>query len=212
MELIFVIVVIGILAAVIMPRTGSNKLYEAATQVLSHIRYTQHLAMVDDKFDPNDTNYNPNGCGILHPGEWYLSFWRIRFFSLLNEWQYVVFSDRNRCGTVDVTGVIEPALDPLTKKMLYDTGDDKGLENVNLTKTYGITNITSTCDSNALDTFFDYLGRPYTHSVGIGTNPPYSNLLQNDCNITLTNPEGTVSIKIHPETGYACILNGNVCQ
>ena len=40
MEVIIVIVVIGILAAVVIPRTGSNKLNEAASQVISHIRYT----------------------------------------------------------------------------------------------------------------------------------------------------------------------------
>ncbi len=33
-ELIFVIIVIGILAVVVMPRSSSNKLQEAATQVL----------------------------------------------------------------------------------------------------------------------------------------------------------------------------------
>lgn len=197
-ELIFVIVVIGILAAVIMPRTGSNKLHEAATQVLSHIRYTQHLAMVDDKFDPNDTNYNPNGCGTLHPGKWYLSLWRIRLHSLNNLSEYSVFSDKNRCGSIDITGIIEPAIDPLSREMIY---------NVDLTKLYGITSITSTCDDGNLDIFFDNLGRPYVNSVSTGVTPPYSNLLTQDCNLTMSSTEGNVVITVHPETGYACILN-----
>ncbi|MCF6310454.1 MAG: type II secretion system GspH family protein, partial [Sulfurimonas sp.] len=51
LELVMVIVVIGILAAVMLPRVASDRLAEAATQVISHIRYTQHLAMVDDQFD-----------------------------------------------------------------------------------------------------------------------------------------------------------------
>jgi prepilin-type N-terminal cleavage/methylation domain-containing protein len=49
LELIFVIIVIGILAVLAMPSFNKNSLAEAAEQVAGHIRYTQHLAMVDDK-------------------------------------------------------------------------------------------------------------------------------------------------------------------
>jgi len=52
LELVFVIIVIGILAVVAMPNFKGNPLQTAAEQVATHIRYTQHLAMVDDKFDP----------------------------------------------------------------------------------------------------------------------------------------------------------------
>lgn len=77
-ELVFVIVVIGILAAVIIPNTRTNPLYEAAAQLQSHIRYTQHLAMVDDKFDANDAN-------------WHKNRWQIRF----NGNQYSIASQNN---------------------------------------------------------------------------------------------------------------------
>lgn len=49
-ELTFVIVIIGILSAVILPRFNSQNNADTAIKLLSHIRYTQHLAMVDDKF------------------------------------------------------------------------------------------------------------------------------------------------------------------
>lgn len=67
LELIMVIVVIGILAAVILPRTDSNRAREAATQLISHIRYTQHLAMIDDKFDSTAGS------------NWYRNLWQIVF-------------------------------------------------------------------------------------------------------------------------------------
>ncbi|EDZ62175.1 protein containing N-terminal methylation domain [Sulfurimonas gotlandica GD1] len=51
LELVFVLVVIGILAAVMLPDMKSSKVAESAVQLQSHIRYAQHLAMVDDKFD-----------------------------------------------------------------------------------------------------------------------------------------------------------------
>ncbi|WP_258030695.1 pilus assembly FimT family protein [Campylobacter concisus] len=49
-ELIFVIVVVGILAAIMIPKLNRNASREAANQILTHIRYTQHLAMQDDKY------------------------------------------------------------------------------------------------------------------------------------------------------------------
>lgn len=70
-ELVFVIVVIGILAAVIIPNTRTNPLYEAATQLVSHIRYTQHLGMVDDKFDSGNANWHRNRWQIRFTGNQY---------------------------------------------------------------------------------------------------------------------------------------------
>ena len=92
LELIMVIVIIGILAAVIIPRTGSNKTAEAAIQLISHIRYTQHLAMVDDKFDSTIN--------------WYQNLWQIRFDGTGSS--YSIVSDNN------------PALDPLNKTNMQD--------------------------------------------------------------------------------------------
>lgn len=66
LELVFVIVVIGILAAAIIPSTRTNPAQEAAIQLLSHIRYTQHLAMIDDKYDAA----NPT---------WFQERWQIAF-------------------------------------------------------------------------------------------------------------------------------------
>ena len=67
-ELVFVIVIIGILAAVIIPSVKSNKLRKAAIQLVSHIKYTQHLAMINDKFEISDNS-------------WYKKRWQIIFGS-----------------------------------------------------------------------------------------------------------------------------------
>ena len=76
LELVFVIVVIGILAAVIMPNMKTNPVREAAIDLLSQIRYTQHLAIIDDKFDPNNNR-------------WYRNRWQIAFngtnFSIVSD-------------------------------------------------------------------------------------------------------------------------------
>ena len=76
LELVFVLVVIGILAAVILPRTTSDSAVEAALELQSSIRYTQHLAMQDDKFDANNNT-------------WFRNRWQIRF----NGSKYSIVSD-----------------------------------------------------------------------------------------------------------------------
>lgn len=78
MELAFVIVIIGILTAVIIPRTSSSRVHEYAAQLTSAIKHTQHLSMVDDAFssDPNwhrnrwkitinDSNYSVQSNGTF---------------------------------------------------------------------------------------------------------------------------------------------------
>ena len=66
LELVFVIVVIGVLAAAIIPRMDRDNVAEATIQLQSHIRYTQHLAMVDDKYNATDPT-------------WFEKRWQIRF-------------------------------------------------------------------------------------------------------------------------------------
>jgi len=71
LELVFVIIVIGILAAVIIPSTRTNPAQEAAIQLLSHIRYTQHLAMVDDKYDATNPTWFQERWQIIFAGNAY---------------------------------------------------------------------------------------------------------------------------------------------
>lgn len=113
LELVFVIIVIGILAVLAMPNFNRHPLQEAAEQLANHIRYTQHLAMVDDKFDPADAN-------------WWKRKWQLKITGT----SYAVFSDSVTInGTVDAG---EAAIDPLTKTPISA---------INLATDYGITAI-----------------------------------------------------------------------
>ena len=84
LELVFVIVVIGILAAVIIPRVKTNPVDEAAVNLLSKIRYTQHLALVDDKYGENTPTTPPTV-------DWYKKRWQINFSGNT----YSIVSDNN---------------------------------------------------------------------------------------------------------------------
>jgi len=198
LELVFVIIVIGILAVLAMPNFNRHPLQEAAEQVAGHIRYTQHLAMVDDKFDPTDST-------------WYKKLWRIRFYEsgTPDTYYYAVFNDTDKENNIDTTTHTEPAIDPLTQTYLYvgnTSTDPKNNHKMNLTNTYGIASVSSTCDTGWIEFFFDNLGRPYVNSISSNPTPPYSNLLSIDCNITLVHQtDGNAIITIRPETGYVSV-------
>jgi Tfp pilus assembly protein FimT len=195
-ELIFIIIIVGILAAILIPSSQSNRLREAADQVVSHIRYTQHLAMMDDKFDPGNA-------------AWFRSRWQILFEQNAdNEWIYTIFSDGNNAGIINGNPEeVEIAVNPqdpssrLTGRTeTYSTGD------INLGSKYGITDIAFT-DCNSDRIVFDYLGRPMVNNpMGYAVSYEAGNLITDPCTITLTNSAGEFArITIQPETGFAQI-------
>ena len=123
-ELVFVIVVIGILAAVIIPSTRTNPLQEAAIQLLSDIRYTQHLAMVDDKYSANDANWEK--------GRWQMVF---AFTGAAVDYNpsYTIFSDKDTgSGYGGDASSGEMAKNPQNIKQLM-TGGHTGASNLTFT-------------------------------------------------------------------------------
>jgi len=199
LELVFVIVIVGILSYFVSSSFQRNPLREAADQVISHIRYTQHLAMMDDKFDPNDAT-------------WFRENWQFEFRRFFNPLQiyYEIYSDIDQNGNSDTVNPEETARDPLTNN--YLDGNNTKLD---ITKSFGITDVqfTQNCHVGAGigELAFDALGRPYYYITS--TQPPQANMYQylliQDCNITLINPDGNVTITVTKETGYTYISAQN---
>lgn len=193
LELVFVIIVIGILSILAMPNFNRHPLQEAAEQVASHIRYTQHLAMVDDKYDTNDSL-------------WFRENWQIEFVSTASNVWYKIYSDIDHMGNSDNVTQREPAVDPLTGSTLDGNSDITDLK-----KKFAIESVvfSANCKGNGTgkELSFDSLGRPYYYITS--ANPPESNmyayLLTSDCSITLTHPDGTAVITVRPETGYVSV-------
>lgn len=192
LELVFVLIIIGILAVLAMPNFRGHPLQDAAEQVASHIRYTQHLAMVDDRYKENNTT-------------WFRERWQIRFRRLTPETGYVIFSDRNQQRNSDNN---ETAIDPLTGERINGF---LNYRNANLTTKYGITDVNSSCwqDDNTLVAtnrgviVFDNLGRPY-RGVSDATTP-FQYLLTQSCVIKLVHPDGNATITVRPDTGYVAV-------
>ena len=203
-ELVFVIVVLGILASLAMGRMDRDLKQEASETILSHIRLAQQLALRDNKHEAN----NPN---------WYTKYWQMEYLECDNgDYIYRVGSHSTSNGSnwgIDVKR--EAAIDPIDGKYIWaepvtcTSGTDTS-ENVLLTKKFGISNIVNSggC-SNIDDIGFDYLGRPY-NGIALPLAADFSNIMTADCNLTFTmstdgvNDEFIITIK--SETGHSFIV------
>jgi len=212
LELVFVIVVVGILSYFAASSFQRNPLREAADQVISHIRYTQHLAMIDDTFASNDP-------------AWYRKRWQVRFSTAGGVQSYAIMSDINSDGNpnASVGGIIEVAKDPLnpiqyligtpTTSFFNNTKPEFMNKKLDLTNTYGITRITVAgggTGSTANRILFDSMGRPYrgdTNALNGGViASPADQIAITPITVTLIDSNlNTMVITIEPETGYTHI-------
>ncbi|MGF7441597.1 pilus assembly FimT family protein [Campylobacter concisus] len=222
-ELIFVIIAVGILAAMIIPRLEINGAREAATQMLTHIRYAQHLAMQDDKFVHsenekfwfkmrwgiaiNDTSLQE--CSVDEPG--------------VKSWKYSIFYDKRGSGNKfsgNLNSKEEVAIDTQKSNKFLSAGwrgipqsyCNKINIDLNIEKKYGIKSVkfVGSCGKGKTQTIdFDELGRPMrvvSVTGNKGAKRPYSRLLKGDCKIVLTDKNNNVaSINIEKRSGYAYI-------
>ncbi|MBU1667611.1 type II secretion system GspH family protein [bacterium] len=188
-ELVFVIVVLGILASMAVGRMERDVTQEASSTILSNIRLAQQQALNDNK---HRTDNNPN---------WQRAYWRFEF-DCTSDCTYRVGSDINLNGTIEKD---ESAVDPTDGKYLFNDGsvDNEFSTNVLIQKEFGINSITPSggC-ANSGTIAFDYFGRPHIN-IGTASNN-FSTIMNQDCNLTfgmLTLDSFTITIE--SETGYA---------
>jgi len=197
LEVIMVIIVLGILASLAMPRLERDLKQEAADSILSDIRYTQHLALMDDMHEFDDP-------------KWQRKFWRIDF-STCNDGSglfYRIGSDSDKSGG-GFSGT-ESAIDPINKKVLYATNTTCNASgsnpNIFLGTKYSVSNVDATQCNNTKHIGFDHLGRLH-QSFSNSNTPNYASYLNQACIFKFTLSNGnTFSINIAPETGYAHIV------
>lgn len=223
LEIVVVLVVISIVSIVAMPKLERNEIGEAATQLVDHIRYTRHMAMSENKFEPSESEYATQiGSGESGYGKYQLSFWQIRFIKRLNSNPkvigYTIYSDRDRKGNVDTNTHIEPAINQLDRKLIHGYGnpdDQKVSKDSFLNLRYSIVDIelSASCLPNGYSKVsndigaisFDYNGRPY---AGVSSSRATELALKDDCNITITGKNyEKKTITIQKCTGYAFIPN-----
>ena len=205
LELVFVIVVLGILAALALPRLDRDIRQEAADSILSDIRYTQHLALIDNKHK-------------FDKGAWQKRFWKIMFGTCTgSDLFYMVGSDENMDAS-NSSGFFEQreaATDPSNGRAMFwtngtacsDVTDNTISDRIFITKKYGIKNVTTAggCSANKY-LGFDHLGRPH-NGFTTSTAPDYTSYMATACTFTFTmSDDETFAITISPETGRAFIV------
>jgi len=208
-ELVFVIVVLGILASLAMGRMDRDLRQEAAETVLSHIRLAQQLAVRDNTHRVFD--------GTLSDVRWQRAYWQIQFRPCQNgDWSYRVGSDINLGGGANGIGRAEAAINPIDGKYLW-SADCDDLENnesstVHLSKKFGIIDVRQSTSCGNRQIVFDYLGRPHTDTNY--NNPDFSNIMTQDCNFIFDlstdydndGNDDSFTITIKKETGHAFIV------
>lgn len=205
-ELVIVVVIVGILSIIALPKFQRNAVQEAADQITSHIRYTQHLSMINDRYDPDDPRS-------------FAKFWTIQFnhTQIANfgekekTWKYSICQDIAGASTSNCNSTKEIAKDPAKSKRLLTGGwsgankaDEKLInKNLNITNKYGITDVSfKNCGRNANQSImFDNLGKPASKAT-----PTSSRLSQlffkQPCEITLVGQTHVAVITVQNETGY----------
>ena len=198
-ELIFIIVVVGILAAVAIPRIDRDNLIELVDQVTTHIRYTQQLAMMDNVYDGSDEH-------------WYRGYWRIQFSDSADGgdgWKYSVYKDLPGYSG-NLNSEREVARDPQNEQRFLTSGasgfsantDSKKMnKKLNLKNTYDIQKIDFDKNCGGQTIAFDSKGRP--HGAPQNAKNPYDKVLHTPCIITFTDSGGSsTQIAVQPETGF----------
>jgi len=201
LELTIVLIVVGILAALVVPRMERDRTQEAIDNVLSAIRYTKHLALMDNKHEFNNAS-------------WQRKFWQIQFESCANDTGmfYTIGSDEDEGGDIDRD---EAAVDPVSGQPYFwrntskctNGGDGTASPNIFLTKLYGVTSVSGSGGCNNIQYIgFDHLGRPHIN-FSTSTDPSSDNLMYDPCIFTFTvKGSDSFQIRIEPETGFISVV------
>ena len=220
-ELVFVIVVVGILAAIMIPKLNRNASREAANQILTHIRYTQHLAMQDDKYVQS-----------VDEKLWFKMRWGITFNETslkecsidelgVKTWKYSVFFDKRgkKIFSGNINSEKEVASDIYKNGKLL-SGGWSGItsestcrrlnKESNLGKRFNITLIEFKNGCDRMQTInFDEMGRlmkVVSITKNNGAKRPYDRLLKKDCEINIFDKYGNkTTMVIEKESGFAYI-------
>jgi len=209
-ELVFVIVILGILASVAMGRMERDLKQEASSTILSHIRLAQQLALNDNKHRSDNNS------------KWQTSYWRFEYEKCngvdVDRYIYRVGSDIDLSGGINK---IESAINPVTGKYIWADGDCNSFDDlgsdeskdVYLYGRFGIEHVSHSTQKGSCTTQnigFDFLGRPHIGIKRYKTDDSsiFQKLMTKDCNLTFTMSDGTnFKINIKAETGYSSILN-----
>jgi len=205
LEVVMAIVLISVIAIISSSSITKDRFNEAQVAILSDIRYTQSLALRDNKHSFHDT-------------KWQRKYWRIIFSTCRGGSKYyMIGSDFDKSGASNgYFSKQEAAIDLVEGKPMWwrniDDCDDGGDESVSsrifITNRYDIVDVSSHggCSSKYSKMGhlgFDHLGRPH-YGFGLSTEPDSNSYIQSTCSMVFVFRNGKYfTIAVEPESGYA---------
>lgn len=205
-ELVFVIVILGILASLATSRIDRDLKQEAAETILSHIRLAQQLALNDNKHRSDSDS------------KWQTAYWRFEYekCDLVDKYIYRIGSDTDLSGGINKE---ESALDPINGKYIWADGACDSFEDLETDESrdvylfgrFGVEHIdhsTTAGSCTSQNIAFDFFGRPHTGIKDYKNNDSnFQNLMTTDCTLTFEMSDETeFQIIIENETGHAYIV------
>jgi len=181
-EMIFAIIVMGILAAAAMPRFERDLRQEAKDNYIAAIRYTQHLALMDNKVDPFDA-------------DWQKRYWTIAIGGTGGD-----YTISTRVGASTKKYATDPS-----NGNLFD-GSVDGSSNSLVSKKHGVATVVASGGCSGPNIMFDHLGRPFdgTTASGVDVATDYTNYMSADCKLTVNFKNSDIDplvMNIAKETG-----------
>lgn len=154
-EIVLTILLISFIYTIFLPKNRINYIDEVTTRMQLYISYVRYKALVDDKFDLQDS--------LWHKKRWTIKFFRCR--ESVGGIYYAIYSDNNKTG---IPSAEDSLKDPLSQKNIYSSNyceeNSSNSKFVLLTKNFGITDVQISCnDTTSLGQLsFDSDGKVYS--------------------------------------------------
>ena len=195
LEIIIVILLITLLYSLFVPKNQINKLNEITNRLSLYITYTRFKALIEDKFDEDDSL-------------WHKKRWTIKFFRCRDENDgiyFSIYSDKNKSGH---PGSEDSLKDPLTKKYIYSSNyckeNNLNSKYVLLTKAFDISSVELSCnDTTSLGQLsFGVDGKVYSKLSNFEYESDYYEIKE-PCSLKLVSKNNKYKeIIIYPYTGF----------
>lgn len=155
LEIVLTILLISFIYTIFLPKNKINYIDEVTTRMQLYISYVRYKALIDDKFDLQDS--------LWHKKRWTIKFFRCR--ESVGGIYYAIYSDNNKTG---IPSAEDSLKDPLSQKNIYSSNyceeNSSNSKFVLLTKNFGITDVQISCnDTTSLGQLsFDSDGKVYS--------------------------------------------------
>ena len=225
-ELVFVIIIIGIIAVFTSSRFSRDGISIATDQILNHIRYTQSLALNQDMLVPlpqlsSETNIN---AANKDSRQWFKKWWQ--FYISGNGESYAVFSDSATSSNTNYEFDASPyfpdiiAKDPSTGLYIYGgwsgnsaPDESEKMPAVNVSREFSVSLRMTGCSGQHI--LFDRLGRPNCSKTSTGGGDagayPYTHLSTSGMCIEISDEFNSNTVRVTAVTGYSFITRNDTC-